>query len=71
MLYILDYGAGNVASLGEPSEPTILRLMGANTSFVPSANSVRSLGVDFEWVKNVEDIEKADVSHPKALSRSQ
>ncbi|GAA5872701.1 hypothetical protein JCM16303_004613 [Sporobolomyces ruberrimus] len=39
MLYILDYGAGNVASL---------------------ANSVRSLGFDFEWVKSVEDIEKAD-----------
>lgn len=39
MLYILDYGAGNVASL---------------------ANSVRSLGFEFEWVKSVEDIEKAD-----------
>ncbi|GAA5852833.1 hypothetical protein JCM5353_003996, partial [Sporobolomyces roseus] len=39
MLYLLDYGAGNVASL---------------------ANSVRSLGVEFEWVKNPEDIEKAD-----------
>ncbi|GAA6015894.1 hypothetical protein JCM11491_007228 [Sporobolomyces phaffii] len=39
MLYILDYGAGNVASL---------------------ANSVRSLGVEFEWVKSVDDIHKAD-----------
>ncbi|GAA5932165.1 imidazoleglycerol-phosphate synthase [Sporobolomyces koalae] len=39
MLYILDYGAGNVASL---------------------ANSVRSLGVEFEWVKSADDIEKAD-----------
>ncbi|GAA5905369.1 imidazoleglycerol-phosphate synthase [Sporobolomyces salmoneus] len=39
MLYILDYGAGNVASL---------------------ANSVRSLGFDFEWVKTVEDFDKAD-----------
>ncbi|GAA6061057.1 hypothetical protein JCM10212_000100 [Sporobolomyces blumeae] len=39
MLSILDYGAGNVASL---------------------ANSVRSLGVEFEWIKTKEDIEKAD-----------
>lgn len=71
MLYILDYGGGNVASLGRfLSLQFCLYWKGVSDSncnnsnlfFSKIANSVRSLGFEFKWVETAEDIEKADVS---------
>ena len=62
MLYILDYGAGNVASLGELPCNASRELSELTAPSHRSANSVRALGFDFKWVETVEDIEKADVS---------
>lgn len=61
MLYILDYGAGNVASLGSSRLPVRAECR-ADSHVVATANSVKSLGFEFKWVESVEDIEQADVS---------
>ena len=62
MLYILDYGAGNVASLGS-SRSSLSLAYSADPLPFPTANSVKSLGFEFKWVESVQDIEKADVRH--------
>lgn len=68
MLYILDYGAGNVASLGELSAAAMYSSSHADlfsarrVERIPVANSVRALGFEFKWVETVEDFDKADVS---------
>lgn len=81
MLYLLDYGAGNVTSLGasilhaltlppQLADPWLLPgLFSPSRSSLRAANSVRKLGFEFKWVRTPEDIDKADVRPFPSIDR--
>ena len=62
MIYILDYGAGNVASLGAFALPIDSLDQELTCWTRTAANSVKSLGFEYKWVETVEDLDKATVS---------